>query len=101
MLNGHRSLHPVDDHGNLDGGISYGNGWTIAWERNQHSRKHGPAGKKIPYGAYVQDIILAVLDRVKQINLTPSASPRTRKAQDNLEQALDAMDPRQEFHSET
>lgn len=61
MQNGFKSNHFNDANGNPAGGITHGTGFTIAWQ-------NGPLGRgeerREPNGAFVEDIIVAAMDRL-------------------------------------
>lgn len=56
------STHFNDDQGNPAGGTTYGRGFAIGWQ-------NGPLGRgddrKLPNGAFVEDIIQAAIDRLE------------------------------------
>lgn len=61
MLNGHFAQHWSDDKGRPAGGVSSGRGFTISWQ-------NGPLGRgnerKEPNGAFVEDVLQAVIQRI-------------------------------------
>jgi len=61
MRIGIKSNHWKDANSNPAGGCTYGTGFTISWQ-------NGPLGtgadRKEPNGAFVEDVIVAALDRL-------------------------------------
>lgn len=61
MQNGYKAQHWLDKDSNPAGGCSYGTGFTISWQ-------NGPLGRDAdriePNGAFVEDVISAVIDRI-------------------------------------
>lgn len=61
MKQGHFEQHWKDADGNPSGGVSFGKGFTISWQ-------NGPLGRdterKEPNGAFVEDVIQAVIGRI-------------------------------------
>jgi hypothetical protein len=62
MKHGFFDEHWCDDHGYPVGGISSGRGFTISWQ-------NGPLGRgqarRAPNGAFVEDVIQAVRQRIE------------------------------------
>ena len=62
MGNGFESEHWNNEEGNPAGGCSYGTGFTISWQ-------NGPLGRDeervYPNGAFVEDVVAAVKDRMQ------------------------------------
>ena len=62
MKQGHFEEHWTDPNGNPAGGVSTGRGFTISWQ-------NGPLGRgddrKEPNGAFVEDVIQAVIGRIE------------------------------------
>ena len=77
--------HWNDADGNPAGGSSFGNGFAISWQ-------NGPLGRgndrKVPNGAFVEDVISAVIGRIKYYEASKFACQSNSKAIENLEAAL-------------
>jgi hypothetical protein len=62
MKQGFFDEHWVDEHGNPNGGVSTGKGFSISWQ-------HGPLGRgeerREANGAFVEDLIQAVRQRIE------------------------------------
>jgi hypothetical protein len=64
VLQGYHAEHWFDADGNPAGGVSTGRGFTISWQ-------HGPLGKmgtidyKEPNGAFVENVLQAVIERIE------------------------------------
>jgi hypothetical protein len=62
MKQGHFSEHWKDEQGRPAGGVSTGRGFTISWQ-------NGPLGRgndrREPNGAFVEDVIQAVIRRIE------------------------------------
>ena len=90
MLNGHFAEHWMDD-GKPAGGVSSGRGFTISWQ-------NGPLGngsdRKEPNGAFVEDVIQAVLGRLRFYQLSEFACQSNAEAIDHLQSAAAALDSR-------
>ena len=56
------SNHFSDGNGNPAGGTTYGNGFAIGWQNGPLGR--GP-DRIEPYGAFVEDVIAAAIDRIE------------------------------------
>lgn len=56
------SNHFTDGDGNPAGGTTYGNGFAIGWQNGPLGRG---ADREDPNGAFVEDIIAAVIDRIE------------------------------------
>lgn len=58
--------HFDDTYGNPAGGITYGHGFTIAWQNGPIIRDDDPVAVARPRnGAFVEDIIKAAIDRLE------------------------------------
>lgn len=62
-LQGHFEEHWLDDNGNPAGGVSTGRGFTISWQ-NGPLGKIGTPERHEPNGAFVEDVIQAVIGRI-------------------------------------
>lgn len=91
MKQGHQEEHWLDADGNPEGGVSTGTGFTISWQ-------HGPLGRghmrREPNGAFVEDVIQAVLGRLKFYQSTRFACEANAEAIHALEVAADWLDGR-------
>ena len=77
MRAGIKSEHWNDANGNPEGGTTFGNGFAIGWQHGplgRHSDKCSPAAdgpcgegctRRAPNGAFVEDVIEAVIDRLE------------------------------------
>jgi hypothetical protein len=85
------SHHFVDDNGRPAGGVTYGRGFTIAWQ-------NGPLGigeeRKEPNGAFVEDIIKAARDRLEFYKGGKFACDENEDAIEHLNLALESLDAR-------
>lgn len=63
-LQGHYADHWLDDKGNPAGGVSTGRGFTISWQ-NGPLGKIGTPERHEPNGAFVEDVIQAVIGRIE------------------------------------
>lgn len=88
MGNGYRSEHWSDGNNMPLGGVSYGTGFAISWQ-------HGPLGRgeqrRPPNGAFVEDVIDAVRDRLEYYQASPFTSSFNARAIDHLTAALTAL----------
>lgn len=57
------SEHYTDSDGNPTGGVTTGTGFRIDWQ-------HGPIGENARNGAMIEEVIEAVLDRLRFLNET-------------------------------
>jgi hypothetical protein len=85
---GFRSEHWEDKDGNLTGGCSYGIGFTISWQ-------NGPLGRgedrKVPNGAFVEDVLDAARDRLDHYQSGGLACEENAEAIEHLIAAGDAL----------
>ena len=63
-LQGHFSEHWCDSNENPGGGVSTGRGFTISWQ-NGPLGKIGTPERREPNGAFVEDVIQAVIGRIE------------------------------------
>lgn len=61
MKHGHFEDHRLDANGNPTGGVSSGRGFTISWQNGPLGRGDG---RQEPNGAFVEDVIQAVIGRI-------------------------------------
>ena len=88
MKQGFKSEHWNDSEGRPLGGVSTGTGFTISWQ-------HGPLGRdgdrKAPAGAFVEDVIAAVIDRIEYYQQSAFASSHNARALAGLFDAAHAL----------
>lgn len=91
MKNGFKSEHWNDPSGNPAGGSSFGTGFSISWQ-------NGPLGmgkeRKNPNGAFVEDVIGAVVNRIEYYQSSKFNCDDNRDAIVYLNVALDALNKR-------
>ena len=92
-LQGHYFEHWVDGDGNPAGGVSTGRGFTISWQ-NGPLGKIGTPGRQEPNGAFVEDIIQAVIERIKFYQDSRFNCAENAAALVALEEAARALDAR-------
>lgn len=87
------SHHYLDEEGNPAGGTTFGRGFCISWQR-------GPLGRDEdrvePNGAYVEDLIDVVIDRLKFYQSSKFATEYNEGALSSLNVALDFLQRRTE-----
>lgn len=85
---GHFGEHWTDEGDNPAGGVSSGRGFAISWQ-------NGPLGRdndrKEPNGAFVEDIIEAVIGRIEFYQASKFKSEFNRDALVSLEDALTSL----------
>lgn len=85
MLTTIKSEHWVDEAGNPAGGSTFGDGFAISWQ-------NGPLGRgndrKEPNGAFVENIIMAAIDRLNFYQNSKFACESNANTIRFLEQAL-------------
>ena len=90
-LQGHYAEHWLDDKGNPAGGVSTGRGFTISWQ-------HGPLGRdgtrQEPNGAFVEDVIQAVIGRIECYQSSQFACQENADALVALYEAAKRLDDR-------
>lgn len=81
----------VDADGNPAGGVISGNGMTISWQ-------NGPLGRgesrRLPNGAFVEDVINAAISRIEFYQSSKFASEYNAEALDHLRKAVAALNRR-------
>lgn len=93
MKQGHEEEHWLDTNENPAGGCSYGVGFAISWQ-------NGPLGKvvdlkrKEPNGAFVEDVIAAVIGRLEFYQRTRFACGANAQAIEHLKAAAYVLDQR-------
>ena len=87
----------LDSEGRPEGGVSFGPGFTISWQK-------GPLGKGIdrvePNGAFVKSVLLAVQDRIKFYQTTQFWSYENAEAIEHIEEALRFLNMRTQRRTE-
>jgi len=90
MRQGHFEEHWTDNDAPA-GGVSTGRGFTISWQ-------NGPLGRgnnrKEPNGAFVEDVIQAVIGRIEFYQASPFACQENDNALANLRRAAWELDQR-------
>lgn len=88
---GYRSEHWLDANGRPAGGSTFGNGFAISWQ-------NGPLGRgndrRKPNGAFVEDVIAAVKDRIEFYQRGEFACDENEAAIRHLESALEELESR-------
>lgn len=91
MIQGHFAEHWHDTDGNPAGGVSTGRGFTVSWQ-------NGPLGRgehrREPNGAFVEDVIQAVIGRLEFYQASRFACEANQRALDHLYGAARALDAR-------
>jgi hypothetical protein len=75
----------LDEHGNPTGGFVRGIGIAIAWQEGPLGRD---AERQPQTGAYVEDVLVACLDRLKYYQNTKFNCPENVMAVSQLEEAI-------------
>jgi len=81
----------VDAEGHPEGGQVYGTGFCIAWQRGPLGRD---AERVVPNGAFVEDIIKAVIGRIEFYNDNGFHCDENDDALEHLHLALAALQAR-------
>ena len=81
-----KSEHLTDAEGNPAGGVTYGIGFGIVW---QNGPLNGPGGHR--NGAFVEDLLVAVIDRIGFYQETRFACEENEEALDRLYAAQSAL----------
>lgn len=83
--------HWSDANGNPAGGCSFGNGFAISWQNGPLGRD----GDRIePNGAFVEDVIRAVIGRIQFYEASKFASQYNKDAMGHLALALGHLQQR-------
>ena len=104
MRIGFKSSHWRDANGNPSGGCTTGVGFTISWQNGPLGR-HGPqclpgnpcgdgCTRIAPNGAFVEDVLDAVADRIKCYQESRFACDSNAVALGHIQLALVALDSR-------
>jgi hypothetical protein len=91
MIYGHFAEYWTDANGNPAGGVSTGRGFTISWQRGPLGRG---AERREPNGAFVEDVIQAVIGCLDFYQHSPFACEENRQALSHLAAAAAALDAR-------
>jgi hypothetical protein len=91
MKHGHFADHWNDTNGNPAGGVSTGRGFTISWQNGPLGRG---AERKEPNGAFVEDVIQAVIGRINFYQDSRFNSADNAEALTHLHAAAEALDRR-------
>jgi len=92
-LQGHYAEHWLDENDNPAGGVSTGRGFTISWQ-------NGPLGKmetidrREPNGAFVEDVLQAVIGRIEFYQKSQFACEENSDALEMLALAAKMLDRR-------
>lgn len=85
------SHHFLDTEGNPAGGTTFGRGFAIGWQ-------NGPLGhaenRQLPNGAFVEDIILAAIDRLEYYQKSKFNCEFNNMALEHLNSALNILNQR-------
>lgn len=92
-LFGHYFEHWTDDNGNPAGGVSTGRGFTISWQ-NGPLGKIGTPERREPNGAFVEDVIQAVIERMEFYQASRFACEANAEALMALSHAARVLDNR-------
>lgn len=94
MQVGFHAKNTTDENGNPTGGVVVGTGFTISWQ-------DGPLGRgedrKAPNGAFVEDVIVAVMQRIRfyqDANNQKFACAENDRALNHLLKALRSLESR-------
>jgi len=91
MRQGHFAEHWNDANNNPAGGVSTGRGFTISWQ-------NGPLGRgndrREPNGAFVEDVIQAIIGRIEFYQASRFNSTDNAEALEYLAKAAEALDRR-------
>ena len=92
-LQGFFEEHWLDDQGRPAGGVSSGRGFTISWQ-NGPLGQIGTPERREPNGAFVEDLIQAVIGRLEFYQASPFACMANADAIAHLKDAADVLDAR-------
>jgi hypothetical protein len=90
---GHFEQHWSDTKGTPTGGVSYGKGFTISWQ-NGAIREQGSDPPGEPNGAFVEDVIQAVIGRIEYYQASKYACEENADALAALQLAATRLDDR-------
>lgn len=80
--------HDLDAEGRPDGGVTWGDGFTITWQKGPLGRGENRA---IPNGAFVENIINAAIGRIEFYQAGQFACDENAEALQHLIDARDAL----------
>ena len=83
--------HWNDAAGNPAGGSTFGNGFAISWQNGPLGRG---ATRRAPNGAFVEDVIQAVIGRIEFYQASRFSSGDNAEALEHLAKAAEALDRR-------
>ena len=87
------SHHHNNEAGNPAGGVSFGPGYSISWQNGPLGRKRLPYRKE-PNGAFVEDILAVVKDRIEFYQKSKFACGENDLAIQLIDKALARLDER-------
>lgn len=85
--------HYTDADGNPEGGVAFGRGFTISWQRGPLGRVGSPERQE-PNGAFVEDVIKAVIGRIQFYQESRFACNENAEARSCLKAALAQLESR-------
>lgn len=88
MKAGFKSEHWTSHSGKPAGGCTFGNGFTISWQNGPLGRGDG---RREPNGAFVEDVIDAVIDRIEFYQSTEFACIDSDDALKSLRMAAESL----------
>ena len=91
MIFGHFEEHWSDANGNPAGGVSSGHGFTISWQNGALGQGEN---RRSPNGAFVEDVIQAVIGRIEFYQKSKFACERNELALQALRGAAQELDLR-------
>ena len=91
MKQGHFEEHWKDAEGRPAGGVSTGLGFTISWQNGLLGRGNQ---RRKPNGAFVEDVLQAVIGRLNAYQKSPFACDENATALEHLECAAAVLDAR-------
>jgi hypothetical protein len=86
------SNHWTTDDGVPDGGNAYGTGFCITFQRGAIRKPDGSTAEQT--GAFMEDVLGAVADRLKYHQSTKNASEENAKAIECIEEAINQLNQR-------
>lgn len=90
---GFKDAHWDDENGNPAGGSSFGSGFAISWQ-NGPLGKEGSPERTGPNGAFVEDVIDAVIARIEYYQFSKFNCEENARALLHLQKAAEALDSR-------
>lgn len=80
-------------NGAPDGGVSWGPGFCISWQKGPLGKMDSPE-RQGPNGAFVETVIAAVIGRIEEYQLSPFSCEENAEALKHLRAAAAALDRR-------